>query len=139
MGFGPWEIVIILIILVIIFGAGRLAQVGGAMGKTVHEFRHAVDDTPAAAPAPPPAPPVTCPACHASNPATNKFCAACGATMTAPPVEAVTTPTAETVIGPTGEPAPAEMRTNTCPSCATVNPPGQPFCGQCGTRLEIAA
>jgi hypothetical protein len=28
---------------------------------------------------------------------------------------------------------------NTCPSCATVNPPGQPFCGQCGTHLTPAA
>jgi hypothetical protein len=27
----------------------------------------------------------------------------------------------------------------TCPSCATVNPAGQVFCGQCGTRLTRAA
>ena len=25
-----------------------------------------------------------------------------------------------------------------CPSCNTINPPGQVFCGQCGTRLDSA-
>jgi sec-independent protein translocase protein TatA len=28
---------------------------------------------------------------------------------------------------------------NTCPSCATLNPTAQVFCGQCGTRLTLAA
>jgi uncharacterized OB-fold protein len=36
-------------------------------------------------------------------------------------------------------PVPAAASENTCPSCATVNPPGQAFCGQCGTRLTLAA
>jgi uncharacterized OB-fold protein len=33
----------------------------------------------------------------------------------------------------------ATLIENICPSCATVNPPGQAFCGQCGTRLSRAA
>ena len=45
MGFGPWEVVIVLVILVIIFGAGRLTQVSGAVGKGVREFRSAVQWT----------------------------------------------------------------------------------------------
>ena len=48
---GPWELVIILLIVVVIFGAGRLAEIGGAVGKSVREFRSAThdDDKPAVA------------------------------------------------------------------------------------------
>jgi sec-independent protein translocase protein TatA len=119
--FGPWEIVVILIILVIIFGAGRLSQVGGAVGRSVREFRTAVQEEPHKA-----APPVVCTACETANPAANKFCSSCGATLTSPaPVVEVAMPA-----------APAE---STCPSCATLNPAAQAFCGQCGTRLTRAA
>jgi hypothetical protein len=34
---------------------------------------------------------------------------------------------------------PTKVSANTCPSCATLNPPGQPFCGQCGTHLTPAS
>jgi sec-independent protein translocase protein TatA len=33
------EILIILLIVVVVFGAGRLPEVGGALGKTVRDFR----------------------------------------------------------------------------------------------------
>ena len=41
MGFhpGPLEIGIILVIILIIFGVGKLPQVGGAIGKSIKEFR----------------------------------------------------------------------------------------------------
>jgi sec-independent protein translocase protein TatA len=51
-GLGPVELLIILVIIVLIFGANRLGEIGGALGKTVREFRHELkDDTvpPAAA------------------------------------------------------------------------------------------
>ncbi len=38
-GLGPLELLIILVILVVIFGANRLGEIGGALGKTVREFR----------------------------------------------------------------------------------------------------
>lgn len=38
-GLGPLELLIILVILVVIFGASRLGEIGGALGKTVREFR----------------------------------------------------------------------------------------------------
>ena len=130
MPIGPWELVILLIIVVVIFGAGRLSQIGGALGKSVREFRSAVQDDKAAiaepeAPvAPIAAPPeVKCASCSAMNPASQKFCSTCGASLT---VQAS---------GPT---SPAVGET-TCPSCNTVNPAGQAFCGQCGTRLSRAA
>ncbi len=41
MRFGPWEIALILIIILIVFGAGRLPQVGSSIGKAVRSFRQA--------------------------------------------------------------------------------------------------
>jgi sec-independent protein translocase protein TatA len=38
---GPMEIGIILVIILIIFGVGKLPQVGGAIGKSISEFRKA--------------------------------------------------------------------------------------------------
>ncbi len=38
---GPLEIGIILVIILIIFGVGKLPQVGGAIGKSINEFRKA--------------------------------------------------------------------------------------------------
>jgi len=36
---GPWELALILGIVLIIFGVGKLPQVGGAVGKAIREFR----------------------------------------------------------------------------------------------------
>ena len=38
---GPWEIGLILVIILIIFGVGRLPQVGNAIGKGLRSFRQA--------------------------------------------------------------------------------------------------
>ena len=38
-GIGPFELIIILVVVMIIFGVGRLPEVGGAMGKAIREFR----------------------------------------------------------------------------------------------------
>ena len=38
----PWELGVVLVIVVIIFGVGRLPEVGGAMGKAIREFRSSV-------------------------------------------------------------------------------------------------
>ncbi len=38
---GPWEIGLILAIVLIIFGVGKLPQVGNAIGKGIREFRKA--------------------------------------------------------------------------------------------------
>jgi sec-independent protein translocase protein TatA len=37
--FGIWEIVLILVIILIIFGVGKLPQVGGAIGKGIRSFK----------------------------------------------------------------------------------------------------
>ena len=38
---GPMELVVILVIVLIIFGAGKLPQVAGSIGKGIREFRRA--------------------------------------------------------------------------------------------------
>ena len=39
--FGIWEIILILVIILIIFGVGKLPQVGGAIGKGLRSFKKA--------------------------------------------------------------------------------------------------
>jgi len=41
---GPFELLIILAIVIAIFGAGKLAGVGGALGGSIREFRRSVKD-----------------------------------------------------------------------------------------------
>lgn len=43
-GFGPLELIIILVIVMMIFGVGKLPQVGNALGKALREFRSSSDD-----------------------------------------------------------------------------------------------
>ena len=37
--FRPMELIIVLVVVLIIFGVGRLPEIGGAMGKAIKEFR----------------------------------------------------------------------------------------------------
>ena len=43
-GIGIPELVIILVIVMIIFGVGRLTEIGGALGKSIREFRRSATD-----------------------------------------------------------------------------------------------
>ncbi len=46
---GPTELILILVIVIVIFGAGRLGEVGKGLGKSIKEFREATkeeDSTP---------------------------------------------------------------------------------------------
>lgn len=40
-GLGTQELIIILIIVLVIFGAGKLPEVGGALGKGIRNFKRA--------------------------------------------------------------------------------------------------
>ncbi|OQA46593.1 MAG: Sec-independent protein translocase protein TatA [Chloroflexi bacterium ADurb.Bin325] len=49
---GGWEWVILLVIVLIVFGVGRLPEIGGAIGRSIREFRQASrEDTPPEKPA----------------------------------------------------------------------------------------
>ena len=39
MDIGPAELIIVLVIVIILFGPGRLANIGGEMGKAIRNFR----------------------------------------------------------------------------------------------------
>ncbi len=39
---GPLELIIVLVIIVVVFGIGRLPEVGGGLGKGIREFRRSL-------------------------------------------------------------------------------------------------
>jgi sec-independent protein translocase protein TatA len=98
---GPVELVLILAVVIIIFGVGRLPEVGGAIGKGIREFRKASkeDDEPkqitqaqsTETPVPPvqsppvqsQTPAVVCAKCGMANTPGNRFCGQCGAALEA--------------------------------------------------------
>jgi sec-independent protein translocase protein TatA len=43
-GIGPLEIFLILVVVMIIFGVGKLPQAGRGMGQAIKEFRSSVKD-----------------------------------------------------------------------------------------------
>jgi sec-independent protein translocase protein TatA len=43
-GLGAPELLLIMGIVIIIFGAGKLPEVGAAMGKSIREFRSATEE-----------------------------------------------------------------------------------------------
>ena len=86
-GLGPFELILILAVVVIIFGVGRLPEVGGAVGRSIREFRKAskepeeltaksegeeTDSGTAEATQ------LSCSKCGAQLAAETKFCAECG-------------------------------------------------------------
>ena len=43
-GLGTQELLIILVLVMIVFGAGKLPQVGGALGKGLRNFKKGVNE-----------------------------------------------------------------------------------------------
>jgi sec-independent protein translocase protein TatA len=39
---GPTELIIVLVIVMLIFGVGRLPEIGGALGKSLRSFKKSV-------------------------------------------------------------------------------------------------
>ncbi len=92
---GPFEGIIILLVVLLIFGVGRLSDIGGALGKSIREFRKAArepddDEQPrvSSAASPPEQAEKTggrsCSKCGAQLIGESKFCAQCGAPTQAP-------------------------------------------------------
>ncbi len=44
--FQPTHLIIILVIALIVFGPGKLSEVGGSLGKAVRGFKKAMSDSP---------------------------------------------------------------------------------------------
>ena len=43
LGLGPMELFLILVIVMVIFGAGKLPQIGVALGKSIRNFKRSSD------------------------------------------------------------------------------------------------
>ena len=43
-GFGHWELLIILLITLIIFGAGKLPEIGSGVGNAIRNFKKGVKE-----------------------------------------------------------------------------------------------
>ena len=43
-GFGMPELIVIMIIVMVVFGAGKLPELAGAMGKSIRNFRKAMEE-----------------------------------------------------------------------------------------------
>ena len=79
--FQPTHLLLVLLLAFVLFGAAKLSEVGGALGKSIREFRHAAEE---------PRGTTTrnsgsgryCPSCgHAVAP-DDCFCAECGGVLT---------------------------------------------------------
>jgi|SRR5215468_4427068 sec-independent protein translocase protein TatA len=82
----PWHVIVILVIVLVIFGPGKLPMLGKAVGDTVRDFKKAVSDEPAKpngtttataelTPGPGTRP---CPTCQKPVAIGDRFCGACG-------------------------------------------------------------
>jgi sec-independent protein translocase protein TatA len=99
---GPAELIIVFLVLALLFGGSRLADLGGALGKSVREFRKAIqeDAKPDTAAGVDPTArsevnSIQCSECGLRNPASARFCQECGMALgtsqsaLAPPVNGV--------------------------------------------------
>lgn len=43
-GFGVWELLIILVIVLVIFGAKKLPEIGGGIGQAISNFKKATNE-----------------------------------------------------------------------------------------------
>jgi sec-independent protein translocase protein TatA len=76
--FQPWHFIIILVIVLVIFGPGKLPLLGKAMGDSFRDFKKAVGaGEPAEAELGPGM--RRCPDCHKATPIADRFCGGCGA------------------------------------------------------------
>lgn len=74
MSLGPWEIALIFLVVLLVFGAKRIPEIARGMGKGIREFKDATNDIKreisiSDTPAPPPAAPPQIPPAQAVPPA----------------------------------------------------------------------
>ncbi len=91
----PGHLLIILVIALLIFGPGKLPELGSSLGRGIREFKRTVDGTddqapastatlPASAgPAAPAAAGATCAHCQAPTATDARFCTRCGQPLAA--------------------------------------------------------
>ena len=81
---GVPELLIVAVIIVLLFGPGKAADLGGALGKSIREFRKASSEDDPTPPQQPMAARTTqraCGSCGTSASEGAKYCANCGASL----------------------------------------------------------
>ena len=87
--FSPPELLVIMLIALVVFGAGKLPEAGKSLGRAIKEFKGAIEGRPEEA-APSVAPStavgveIACPGCAKGNAGDAVFCRHCGHRMSAP-------------------------------------------------------
>ncbi len=129
-GIGPAELILVLVVALIVFGPGRLPEIGSALGKSIREFRKATSE-------------MTKELTDSMN------------EVRQPIEEMKQLPVAWQTSAP-AEPAPAAAdrapvavgdhtteiadhtpvsNTTVCPKCSSPNSQSNKFCGNCGAEL----
>ncbi len=81
----PTHLILILVIVLIVFGPGKLPEIGGSLGKSLTEFKRsfsggsdAEKGSSESTPKPLAAGPKVCATCQTENPVGQQFCGNCG-------------------------------------------------------------
>ena len=78
----PWHLIVILVIVLMVFGPGKLPDLGRSLGEGMRELKKATAEEPptalAASSSPAPATAGLCPSCSSTLSAGVRFCGACG-------------------------------------------------------------
>ncbi|MBI4493254.1 MAG: twin-arginine translocase TatA/TatE family subunit [Chloroflexi bacterium] len=80
---GPTELILILVIVLVLFGANRVADLGKSMGQGIREFRKATKDEDANKSGSATTGAGFCPKCGSTRQPEQRFCAQCGTALTA--------------------------------------------------------
>jgi sec-independent protein translocase protein TatA len=115
-GLGPLgvpELIIIAFIVVLVFGVGRLPEVGSALGKGIREFRKASKD-------------------EGADPAESSMSSS--ATEVAPQPAMANVPPAASP--PAQAPVAAGTETRFCSDCGAKNGRAAKFCSECGHSMD---
>ncbi|MGI8553193.1 MAG: twin-arginine translocase TatA/TatE family subunit [Dehalococcoidia bacterium] len=114
----PLHLIVLLVVVLIIFGAGKLPSVGNALGTSIKEFKKATQEGEGHDPTHLDS--NVCAQCKATNAVAAQFCSNCGATLLPQVVAA----------------PPSEVF---CASCGTKNGTEARFCAKCGNGLAVKA
>ena len=74
----PWHLIIILVIILVVFGPGKLPMLGKAVGDTMRDFKKSISDEPAKDTADMPPGMRACPNCRKPVAIADRFCGGCG-------------------------------------------------------------
>jgi sec-independent protein translocase protein TatA len=77
-GLGMPELLVVLVIGLLVFGAGRLPEIGSSLGKAIRGFRDSSERREGAPPEPPEGSDRACAQCGAALRPEGRFCPGCG-------------------------------------------------------------